>query len=102
MSETDTLPAPEIAVPTLPENKWQQERVAFLRLLPQLLATHRDQFVAVHEGKMVDNDDDKIALALRVYARYGYVPIFIGQVTDRSPRLIRIPSPRLVRGEKTP
>ena len=56
--------------------------LAFQRLLPQLLATYRGQYVAIHEGKVVDSSDDKLALALRVLNKIGNVAIHVGLVTE--------------------
>ncbi len=92
----ETLPAPQIDWPPA-ETKWERERRAFHRLLPSLLATHRDKFVAIHEERVVDSGDDEAALAMRCYDRFGYVPIYVGLVTDRPRRPVRIPTPRLVR-----
>jgi hypothetical protein len=52
--------------------------------------THRGQYVAVHEGQVADSDTDDIALIQRVHARFGYVPICVGLVTDQPP-LLHIP-----------
>jgi hypothetical protein len=89
MSETIT-PTFEVcpAAPAL--SKGEREHQAFLRLLPQLLTTHRGQYVAVHEGQVIDSDTDDIALIQRVHARIGYVPIHVGLVTDQ-PVVIRVP-----------
>jgi hypothetical protein len=105
MSEIETLPAPVIdftpraasTKPYQPDPKWQREHEAFQKLLPQLLETHRDKYVAIHEEKPVDFGDDLIEVALRAYKRFGYVPIYVGLVSDEPPRPERIPSPRLVR-----
>ena len=97
MSEPDLLPAPVLDLPE-PRNQWQREYRAFLRLLPQLLATQAGKFVAVHEGRVVDSGEDKIALALRVYENHGYVPIYIGPVTEEQP-VVRIPSRRPLAGQ---
>jgi hypothetical protein len=70
--------------------KGERENQAFLRLLSQLLGTHQGQYVAIHEGQVVDSDTDDIALIQRVHARVGYVPIHIGLVTDQ-PRVVRVP-----------
>ena len=102
MNEIEVFPAPILDLPPPPENKWEKEYHAFIRLLPQLLETHRDKYVAVHEGKVVDSGEDIIELALRAYATYGYVPIYCGLVTDQPQRPIRIPSPRVVRVERLP
>jgi hypothetical protein len=98
MSEPITLPAPNLDWPP-PENKWQRERRAFLKLYPQLLQTHRGKYVAIHEGQLVDSGDDKIAVALRAYERYGYVPILVTLVTDEPPQVVRIRSPRVIRSD---
>jgi hypothetical protein len=96
MNEIIELPAPQIEWPP-PVTKWERERRAFHRLLPTLLATHRDKFVAIHNEQVVDSGDDEIALAMRSYDRFGYVPIYVGLVTERPRPPARIPSPRLVR-----
>jgi len=59
------------------------------------MRTHKGKYVAIHEERVVDFGDDKIALALRVYAKFGYVPIYVSEVTEQ-PRIVRIPSPRRV------
>ena len=81
LSEMITLPAPVLEVSPLPRTKWEREHQAFQQLLPQLLATHRGQYVAIHEGQVVDSGDDKFAVALRVLAKIGNVPIHVGLVS---------------------
>ena len=87
----DDLPHP-------PRNKFEREYQAFLKLRPGLLKTHRDKYVAIHEGAVVDSGDDNLELALRVYAKYGHVPIYIDQVTEQR-RVERIPS--MLRGRNS-
>ncbi len=65
----------------------------FLEMLPDLLQTHRDKYVAVHEGRVVDSGDDKIELGLRAYKKYGYIPIYVGLVSV-TPPVYRMPSIR--------
>lgn len=96
MNESDILPARKLDWPP-PESKRDRERRAFHQLLPSLLTTHREKFVAIHEERVVDSGDDKIELALRVYDKFGYVPIFVSLVTDVPQRPVRIPSPRILR-----
>jgi hypothetical protein len=88
MSQTEALPAPVLA--PREENKWRREQEAFRRLLPDLLKTHRDQFVAVHEGRVVEAGRDKLAVAGQAYARFGYVPIYVRLVTDQPPEVARV------------
>jgi hypothetical protein len=81
MSDTITQSPPAVELPSARLSKWEREYRAFHRLLPQLLATHGGQFVAVHEEQVVDSGDDKLALALRVLAKVGNVSIHVGCVT---------------------
>jgi hypothetical protein len=98
MAQSATLPAP--GLPRPPEDKWRREQRAFQRLLADLLKTHRGQYVAIHDEQMVANGADKLDVAGRAYARFGYVPIFVGLVTDQPPAPIRMPTPRLLPTEK--
>jgi hypothetical protein len=98
MNQLETVPAPVLAPPE--GNKWRREQEAFRRLLPDLLKTHRDQYVAIHEGRMVEAGPDKLAVAAQAYARSGYVPIYVSLVTEQPFPLSRIPSPRLARPEQ--
>jgi hypothetical protein len=94
MHATETRPAP--VLPDRNDWKWDQERQAFRRLLPELLTMHRGQFVAIHEGRVVESGEDKIDVARRSYGRFGYVPIFVYRVEPYPAVPVRIPSPRLV------
>lgn len=96
MSQTDVLPAPVLESLLHKTNKWEQERSAYWQLLPSLLPKYRDQYVAVHEGRVVDVGFDQVELALRVYQRFGYVPIYVGLVSDQPARTLRVPTPRVV------
>ena len=81
---------------------WRQEqlqrlepnRTAFQQLLPELLKTHRDQFVAIYQGRLVDADPDRIALVQRTRAQ-RYRPVYIQKVT-KEPRIVELPSPEEV------
>jgi hypothetical protein len=94
MSAIETLPAPELCFAAPVDDKWERERRAFVRMLPDLLVTHRDQFVAVHQGQVIARGPDKIAVALQAYREHGQVPIYVGLVSDQPPMPARIPSPR--------
>jgi hydrogenase maturation factor len=96
MSDTMTHPAFEVALPAPVLNKSEREYQAFLQLLPELLKTHRGQYVAIHGGQFVDCDADDIALIKRVHAKVGYVPIHVGRVVEPQP-VSRIPHYREIR-----
>lgn len=78
---------------------WQQkelgrlhiERAAFQRLLLELLKTYCSQFVAVYNGRVVDDDADESAPARRAIA-WGYRPCYIQEVRTES-RIYELPSP---------
>jgi hypothetical protein len=105
MKEIETLPAPVIdftpratsTKPYQPDPKWQREHEAFQKLLPQLLKTHRDKYVAIHDGKVVETGDDLVTVALRAYANHGYVPILVDLVTDQPKPIIRLRHPGRIR-----
>jgi hypothetical protein len=99
MNEVTTYPPLTVGLPPRPENKWQREYCAFLRLLPELLKTRRGKYVAVHDEQVVDSGDDKVALALRAYELHGYVPIFVGLVAERPLPPERLPSFRAWEGQ---
>jgi hypothetical protein len=94
MNSMETLPAP--VLPSPPEDKFRSEQRAFHEHLPELLRTHRDQYVAIHEGQVVESGADQIEVAERAYARFGYIPILVTLVTDRPRPVVRMPSPRLL------
>jgi hypothetical protein len=92
VNESVTLPAP--VLPITPGSKWRCEQQAFRKMLPDLLKTHRNQFVAIHEGALIASGDDKLAVAQAAYAQFGYVPIFVSLVSDEPQAVVRMPSPR--------
>jgi hypothetical protein len=92
MSTTETWPAPDLVARH--DDKWRREQRAFHDLLPGLLLTNPGQFVAIHEGQVVESGGDKLAVARRAYDRFGYVPIFVSRVAAGLPLTARVPSPR--------
>jgi hypothetical protein len=95
MSDPITLPGLILDIPGPPADKWEREYRAFRRLLPSLLSAHRGKYVAVREEQVVASGDDKVALALSVYAQYGYVTIYVGLVSESPIARVRIPHYRL-------
>jgi len=90
-SETATLPAPTVDWRPAVRDKWACEFEAFQRLLPQLLETHRGEYVVIHAGRVVDSGQDDLTLALRFFAEHGNVPIHVGLVADEPEPATRIP-----------
>ena len=58
------------------------------------------QYVAVLRGEVLDHDDNRLALAQRIRARYPETPILITAAETRAPREFQIRSPHLVRLSK--
>ena len=71
-----------------------QEQAAFERMKPELLKTHKGKWVAIHNGELVDSDDDDKTLAKRVYGKFGYRTILMTQVTE-TPQVYTFDSPEL-------
>ncbi|NLF71999.1 MAG: hypothetical protein GX575_23450 [Candidatus Anammoximicrobium sp.] len=94
MKDVDVLPAPELSLPVVDQDKWERERAAFVEMRPELLKGYRDQFVAIHEGEVVASGTDKITVALRAYGEHGRIPIYVGLVSESAPPPARLPSPR--------
>jgi hypothetical protein len=76
VSQTSTPQTFAVQLPQPEQARAEHERLAFLRLLPGLLATHRGQYVAVHDEQVVDSGPDAAELAARVARRFatdGYI-----------------------------
>ena len=80
MSSIETLPAP--VLPSHSDENFRREQQAFRRLLPELLSTHRDRYVAIHEGQVVESGAGPDRGWERAYAQFGYIPILVTLVTD--------------------
>jgi hypothetical protein len=98
MSDVTTLPAPDLILGKARFAAWADEHRAFLRILPTLLTTHRGKYVAVYQGNVIAEGPDQVEVAKRAYAGAGYVPIYVGLITDEPPSRARIPSPWLLPG----
>jgi hypothetical protein len=77
------LPAWTVQVRDQIEELAWPDRQAFLAMKWRLLANpnYIGKFIAVLDGRIIDSDADKAALAKRVYANYGYRRIYMDQVT---------------------
>lgn len=108
MGESEILDPPVLQLETappmvrMPDPKWRKEREAFHRMLPDLLRTHQGLFVAIHDGRVVGDGADPVDVVKRAYRQFGYIPIYVGQVTDQPPPPVRIRTPRLVQNHAGP
>ena len=64
---------------------------AYKKMLPELLRTHKGQWVAIHDGQLIDSDESQMALNERVLQVPD--PLFIEVVQEEFPRVIEIWSP---------
>lgn len=62
--------------------KLQDETHAYESLHPQLVQQYSGEYVAVHNGVVVDHDIDVRELHLRIRAKFGQMPILLRQVTE--------------------
>jgi len=79
----------------LEDQKLEAESQAFERLHPQLIQQYLGQFVAVHNGRIVDADADFEVLFLRLQEYLGEIPVLIRAVNTEPTLELRAPSPRL-------
>lgn len=84
--------------PFVPCEPFLQELEAFNRMLPELLKTHRGQFVAIFQGNVVGTGSNKLAVARDAYEKHGAVNVLVRLVAEEQP-ISRITGPRLVRPE---
>jgi hypothetical protein len=68
----------------------EAENEAFTQLHPQLVNTYLGEYVAIHNGEVVDHDSDARSLHIRIRRKYGKAPVLIREVTQNSdlPQLV--------------
>jgi hypothetical protein len=66
----------------------------FTRRQQEFLPQYAGHYVAFYQGRVVDSDVDRAALAQRFYARYGNVPVCIAKPGE-TPETIRLVTPHL-------
>ena len=71
------------------------ETEAFNAQYEELRAQYPDQYVAIHQGEVIDHDPDLRTLHLRVHKQLGHIPVLLKQVTDEPERTLVFRSPRL-------
>lgn len=74
-----------------------RETAAFEAQLPQLRFKYQREYVAMHQGQVVDHDADQMTLVKRIDNIYGTAVVLIKQVTNQPKRVLRARSPRFTR-----
>jgi len=80
--------------------KIQAEIAAYRSMHPDLVRQYRGQYVAVHDGQVVDHDVDFQALHRRVRERFGRQAVLLRQVEEEVERELTFRSPRFERGRR--
>ena len=77
--------------------KFEAERQAFWNQYPELLQQYSGRYVAIHQGRVIDSDEDERKLIRRVYETVGYIPVYIQRVSPEGIPRYRMSSPRIRR-----
>lgn len=81
---TDTLPDSDLFVipPAEKDEAVEREKEAYIRLHPKLKQTHLGKYVAIYNGRLIDEDDDYGALFERIDSLYPDNFVWLSQVKD--------------------
>lgn len=79
--------------------KIRGETEAFNQQYMKLLTRFLGEYVAIHNGQVIDHDRDLRALHLRVFERLGRTPVLLKQVTQEPERELVFRSPRFEQGK---
>ena len=95
MNQSSATPAFEVILPEPEPTEFEREKLAFLRLLPELLTTHRGLYVAIHDEKVAGSGPVRIEVALRVQREVN-AGIYVGLVTTEPQPVVRSGIRRIV------
>lgn len=73
-----------------------REQEAYEAQHSQIFQKYTGQYIAMHHGKVVDYDTDRVALSKRIRIKYGNEPILITSVSKEARQTITVRSPRLL------
>ena len=82
----------------LRREKIRAETEAFTQQRQELLAKYAEQYIAMHDGQVIDHDPDLRILHLRVFDQLGQTPVLLKKVTDQPGQEWVFRSPRFERG----
>lgn len=73
----------------------EQEQQVFAARHQEFLAMYPGETIAIHAGKVIDHDVDRVALSRRIRGRYGNQPILITPVLPEPIQTMQMRSPHL-------
>lgn len=85
---------PETSAKNPAQEKMMQEVEAYQQMHPQLVEKYAGQFVAIHNGQLVDHDSDKEALFARIKERFPNQVVLQRQVLENPDPVFHFRSPR--------
>ena len=77
------------------QHKMQREIEAFVAMHSQLREQYPDAYVAIHQGKLVDHDENQLDLYERIEEKYPYEVVLIRQVLPEAKRIYTFRSPKV-------
>ena len=80
------------------ERKIDREMEAYRAMHAELKQRFLGEYVAIHNGELVDHDADRRALSRRVRQKYENVAVLITPVEEEPERELLLQSPRFERG----
>lgn len=78
--------------------KMEREIAAYETMHKTLVEQYKGEFVAIHNGKLVDHDSDAVALHKRIARRYPNQVVLSRKVQNQAQPVLMMRSPRLERG----
>ena len=79
------------------EEKIRAEQKKFNEQKESLLVKYKGEYVAVHNGEVIDHDPSIGELHRRVHTSLGRIPVLLKKVTDEPDRVLVFRSPKLQR-----
>jgi len=80
------------------EQKIQKEAETFHAMHAELVKQYQGQVIAIHEGQVVDHDEDFVPLHQRIRKRFGRTAVLLRRVGPEPERVLTFRSPRFERG----
>jgi len=81
-------------------DKIRAETVAFEKNFSRWQSQYPEEYVAVHNGQIIDHDNDLRTLHLRVFKTLGRVPVLLKKIDQKPQREMVFRSPRFERQQQ--